>query len=170
MAVADHATATGLVNLATMQSQKRLDLRLDRLHHVAGLVAVEAHQPVRLVEPMLADQRRALQRQHGAGIGDRREGAVIDAAQAEIVVEPARLAHDIGIGRRIGTDDHLSRLARGRETRSVLEALPRILRLDEIGLHLAHRAFDLARILVGRETGQAAVGRQQRLQNVGPVQ
>ena len=140
--------------------ERQVPIRLGRLHHLGGLVTVETHQPVGLVQPVFADQRRTLERQHCAGIGDRRESAVIDAAQAETVVQPAGLADDIGIGRGIGADDHLRRLARRGEARRVSEALARILQFADILLDLAHRAFDLARILVGREPRQPAVGRQ----------
>ena len=52
------------------------------------LEAVEAQQPVGLVEPVLAHQRRRLQRQPGAGVRDRAEGRVVDPAQAVRGVEP----------------------------------------------------------------------------------
>ena len=79
---------------------------------------VEAHQPVGLVEPVLAHQRRALERQHRAGVGDRAEGRIIDAAQVEPVVEPAAFGHDVAVGRGVGADDHLGRLAGRREARA----------------------------------------------------
>ena len=44
--------------------------------------AVEAHQPVGLVQPVLAHQRRRLQRQRARRIGDRAEGRVVDALAA----------------------------------------------------------------------------------------
>ena len=43
--------------------------------------AVEAQQPVGLVEAVLALERRRLDRQRGAGLGDRAEGGIVDAAQ-----------------------------------------------------------------------------------------
>ena len=43
--------------------------------------SVEPHQPVRLIQPMLAHQRGGAWRQHGARIGDRAECGVVDAAQ-----------------------------------------------------------------------------------------
>ncbi len=140
--------------------ERQVAVGLGRLHHFDRLVAVEPHQPVGLVKPVFADQRRAFQRQHRAGIGDRREGAVIDAAQAEIVIQPARLADDVRIGRGIGPDDHLRRLARGGEARRVLEALSGVFQFAYVALDPAHRAFDLPRILVRREPGEPAVGRQ----------
>ena len=56
--------------------------------------AVEAQQPVGLVEAVLALQRRRLERQRRAGLGDRAEGRVIDAPQAEAVVERALAVED----------------------------------------------------------------------------
>ncbi len=43
--------------------------------------AVEAQQPVGLVEPVLAHQRRLDQRQDAAGVGDRAEGGIVHARQ-----------------------------------------------------------------------------------------
>lgn len=109
---------------------------------------------------MLTDQRGALKRQHGRGIGNRREGRIIDPAQAVGVVEAAGLADDIGIGRGIGSDDHLGRLPGGGEARRVAEALLLVPGLADGLLHPAHRALDAACILVGRETSEAGIGWQ----------
>ena len=67
-------------------------LVIRRALHLLRRKAVEAHQPVGLVQAMFAHQRRTLERQHGACVGDRREGRIIDAAKPEPVVERARLA------------------------------------------------------------------------------
>ena len=56
--------------------------------------AVEPQQPVRLVEPMLAHQRRTDQRQRGRAVGDGRERGVVDALQPVGRVEPRRLPED----------------------------------------------------------------------------
>ena len=53
----------------------------------AGGKTVKPHQPVGLVEPVLADQRRRRQRQSAAGVGDRAEGGVVDALQLVGAVE-----------------------------------------------------------------------------------
>ena len=63
--------------------ERSMPSRVGRALHLRRREAVEAHQPVGLVEAVLADQRRALQRQHGARVGDRGEGRIIDAAQAD---------------------------------------------------------------------------------------
>ena len=79
--------------------------------------AIEAHQPIRLVEPVFTHHRRRLQRQERRGIRNRAEGRVVNPAHAVSAVK-------IGAGRQngdviggIGTDDHLRALTRGREAR-----------------------------------------------------
>ena len=42
----------------------------------------------------------------------------------------------------------------------MFELLARIFQLGDVAGHLAHRPFDLSGILVRREAGQAAIGRQ----------
>jgi hypothetical protein len=49
--------------------------------------AVVAQQPVGLVEPVLALERRRLQGQERRGLGDRREGGVVDPGEPVTVVE-----------------------------------------------------------------------------------
>ena len=59
----------------------------------------------------------ALQRQHGARIRDGAERRIIDAAQPVPVIERRRARDDIPVGRGIGADDHLRRLAGSRSVR-----------------------------------------------------
>ncbi len=79
--------------LAVAQRPGELRIHVQRQHAVividdlVGVEAVEAHQPVGLIQPMLADQRRGAQRQRTAGIGDRAEGGVIDTLE---IVGPVR--------------------------------------------------------------------------------
>ena len=87
-----------------------------RARHLARGIAVKAHHPVGLVEPVLAEQRRADERQHGARIRDRRESRIIDPAQAETVVERGGSSDDGGVRRGIRAHDHLRGLAGGGET------------------------------------------------------
>ena len=86
-----------------------------RGHQLAGLEAVEAHQPVGLVQPVLAHQRRGDQRQLGAGVGDGAERRVVDAAQAVAAVEAGAGEDDVAIVRRVGADDHLRAVPAGRK-------------------------------------------------------
>ena len=109
---------------------------------------------------MLAQQGRALERQHGGGIGDRREGAVIDAPQPEGAIEPARLADDRRVIGIIRTDNHLGRLPGRGKARSRFEPLARILRLDNRGLDRVHCPFDRRRVLVWCQPGQPGHGWQ----------
>ena len=48
------------------------------------VVTVEAHEPVGLVEAMLADERRGLEGETGGGVGDGAEGGVVNAAELEV--------------------------------------------------------------------------------------
>jgi hypothetical protein len=96
-----------------------------RLHHLRRLEAVEAHQPVRLVEPVLAHQRRALERQDRACVRDRAEGGIIDAPKREAVVE--RLAvPTISLSLRCPRRRSSASTGRRREARRRLEPLLRI--------------------------------------------
>lgn len=48
------------------------------------VVTVEAHEPVGLVEAMLADERRGLEGETGGGVRDGAEGGVVNAAELEV--------------------------------------------------------------------------------------
>src|SRR3546814_4507312 len=99
-------------------------------------IAVEAHHPVGLVEPMFAHQRRTLQGQHAAGRGDGGEGAVIDPPQPVPAVERTGPPDDGAVVRLVRADDHLGGLAgrgearrmgvRSEEHTSELQSLMRI--------------------------------------------
>ena len=64
--------------------------------------AVEAHQPVGLVEAVLAHQRRRLQRQRARCVGDRAERRVVDAPQPVRAVE-RRAGRRGSRGRRVAS-------------------------------------------------------------------
>ena len=57
---------------------------------LANVESVKAHQPVGLIEPMLADERRRDERQLARGIGNRAERGIIDAPQPLLAVERRR--------------------------------------------------------------------------------
>lgn len=72
--------------IAVAQRPGELWIDVERQHgavvdDLADVKTVEPHEPVGLVEPVLAQQWRLYQRQRAAGIGDRAEGGVIDAPQ-----------------------------------------------------------------------------------------
>ena len=74
--------------LAVRQRPGQLRIHVERQHAArppptisSCRKAVEAHQPVGLVQAVLAQQRRRLQRQRARRIGDRAEGRVVDALQ-----------------------------------------------------------------------------------------
>src|SRR6185312_2404353 len=53
----------------------------------AGIETIEAHQPVGLIKPVLANQRRRPQRQRAAAVRDRAERGIIDALELVGAVE-----------------------------------------------------------------------------------
>ena len=70
--------------VAVAQRPGELWIDVERQHRavvddLTDIETVEPHQPVGLVEPMLAQQGRLNQRQSAAGIGDRAKGGVVDA-------------------------------------------------------------------------------------------
>src|SRR3546814_9846432 len=78
--------------------------------------------------PVLAHQRRPHRRQVAARIGNRAVRRIIDAAELISRIEIRRGLQYIVVARRIGADDHLGRLPRGRseEHTSELQSLMRI--------------------------------------------
>ena len=109
---------------------------------------------------MLAHQRRALQWQHCTSFGDRTERGIVYAAQSEAIVQPRRLADDVAVGRGVGTDDHLGRLAGRGELRRRAVSLPRVARVHDRRLGVGHRALDPANVLLGRQPLEPPDGRQ----------
>ena len=109
---------------------------------------------------MLADQRRALQRQHRTCIGNRAERRIIHAPQPVLRIKSARPANDRRIRSAVRPDDHLGRLPGGRELRRRAVAASRIARVGDRGFEPAHRPLDLRRRLVGGEPREPGLGRQ----------
>ena len=140
--------------------ERQHPVRARRLLHFIWTIAIEPHQPVRLIEPVFPDQGRTFERQDRAGIGNRAEGRVIDPTQAVLPVKRAGPAHDLGIACPVRADDHLGRLPGRSKARSRTEAPPRVLRLDNRAFEIAHRAFDHSRVLVWRQPGQPGNGGQ----------
>ena len=137
--------------------------------------AVVAHQPVGLVEAVLARQRRRLQRQGRRGVGNGAERRVVHAAQAVGAVQPGAGREDGAIVGGVRADDHLGALPRGRE-RCGRTAAGRyaghrdglggrcLFRLRACLVDLRpqprHRAADGLGVLLGGERGQALHRRQ----------
>ena len=148
------------------------------VQHAAGRVGrdllhlecVEAQQPVGLVQPMLALQRRRDRRQCLGRVRDRTEGGVIDPAHAVVAVQAIRREQDVAVVGPVRADDHLRALAGGREARRARLAdgrgdagigrLARLLRLLDAPAQLAHRAADAGLRLLRGEPLQPALGRQ----------
>ena len=101
-----------------------LRVHVERQHASRGIghdfvvrKAVKADQPVGLVEPVFAYQRRLAQRQAGGCIGDRTEGRVVDAAQLVGAVERGGGLQNRAVAGGVSADDHLRALAAGRKPR-----------------------------------------------------
>ena len=84
-----------------------------------GGKAVEAEQPVGLIEAMLPQQRRRGERREAAVAGARNIGGVVDPLQFQLVVQPLRQGDDIAVALRRGADDQLGTLpGRGKAGRT----------------------------------------------------
>jgi hypothetical protein len=79
--------------------------------------AVKAHQPVGLVQPVLAHCGRRGQRQGARGVGDGAEGRVVHPPQPVRAVQPRAGGEDGAVVRRIGPHDHLRALPARRKQR-----------------------------------------------------
>ena len=121
---------------------------------------VVAHQPVGLIEPVLAHQGRPAQGKVPRGVRDRAERGVIDALQPIGRVERGGTGDDVPVPGVVGADDHLGALAGRSEARGAAR-LPLLLdQLVEAKAKAAHRGADDACVLLGREAGERLVDRQ----------
>ena len=143
-------------SFGSMSSGSMPSLLVDDL---AGVEAVEPHQPVGLIEPVLAHQRRRCQRQRAAGIGDRAEGGVIDALEPVGAVEIGAGVEDGLVVGAVGADDHLRALAGRREARRLClrRRLAGFLGFIELQPQPAHGAADRAHVLFRREFCEAVL-------------
>ena len=82
---------------------------------LGGLEAVEADEPVGLVEAVLADEGGGLEGEAGVGLGVGAEAGVVDAAELVVGVEAGGGGEDVAVGGGGGADDHLGGLAGGGE-------------------------------------------------------
>ncbi len=139
----------------------RVDIEREHTRCVGGandigrLKAVKAHQPVGLIEPVLAHQRRALEGKHSACVRNGRESRVIDPPEREPFVKPACAHHDVAVVRTVGAHDHLGRLPGRCKGGGGFEAFGGILAVNNGRLHPAHGAFDARCVLFGRKPLQA---------------
>ncbi len=105
------------------QGPGQLGVRLEvqvgllRADQFAGGEAVEAHEPVGLVEAVLADQGWRCLGQQRVGLGHRAECRVVHAFEPVSAVQAAGGFEDVEVGGWAGADDHLGGLAGGRERR-----------------------------------------------------
>ncbi len=138
------------------------ELGVDREIEIAGRVrlefgcceAVVPHEPIGLIQPVLAHQRRMVGRQAGGGVRDRAERTVVDPAQAICAVEVGAHGQDVAVRTGVGADDHLRALTGGGEARAAAVGLG----LVDAQAHAAHGAADAGQVLLGGEGGEAAFG------------
>ena len=137
--------------------------------------AIKTHEPVSLVQPVLAQQRRGLQGQIGRSIGDGAKGRVVHAPQARALVEVAAGAQNSRIAGTIGPHNHLRALSARCIARRfgpahallgqgnhgmrglLLALLPGCRYMPS---HIAHGGLNLHRIFLGCQLTQALLGRQ----------
>ena len=148
-----------------------------RRRDLVGLEAVEAHQPVGLVQPVLAHQRRRLQRQRRGGIGDRAEGRVVDALEPVGAVQlragaPGWCASSVAsaptiicvlwpAGANCGAAARRARAPRHRRRSAWRRRLARCaLRVVDVHAQPRHRALDGRAVLLAAPAlpGPASVG------------
>ena len=122
--------------------------------------AIEAHQPVGLVKPVLAHQRRLLQGQGRRRIRDRAEGGIIDAPQMIAAIEPRAGVQDAVVGGLVGADDHLRRLAARRKAFALLGPQRRLGLFLHLPAQPRHGKADRFRLLLRRQPLHAFIGRQ----------
>ena len=169
--------------LAVRQRPGQLGVHVQRQHaHLRGgndLIvgeAVKAHQPVGLVQPVLAHRGRRGQRQGARGVGDGAEGRVVHPPQPVHAIQPCAGGEDGAVVRRIGPHDHLRALparrkqrrtgpTRGARLRHRHDGLCGLLlagraRLANVHRHAGHGPVDGGAVFLRRQ-GREALGRGQ---------
>ena len=130
---------------------------------LVGVEAVEAQQPVGLIQPVFAHQRRLDQRQRRGRIGDRARRPSNRRAAADSRHRAASRSSGSSRRRRIGADDHLRRLPGRREARraSLPVCVSSLARLLDPSRDLRHGACGSSRgVFSGAKRASAGVGRQ----------
>ena len=146
-------------------SQFRINLKIkvpvccDR-GNLVELKIIKSQQPIRLIEPVFALQRRPDQGQFRRAVGDRRESRIIHPLQFIAGIEPRGLAQNGRIIRPIRTDDHLRRLPRGREPWRALAGMGFVFRHLLAQPEIGHRLADLVRLLLGCVLLNGGIGGQ----------
>ena len=128
----------------------QVEVRVLRIENFIVAEVVESHEPVRLVEPVFANQRR-LGGQCGQALVriDRHVARKVDALQALLLVEARRKREYLEVGLAGCPHDHLRALPRRQEARRV--APPRTAVFDLAFGEVVHGAIDGAVVLFGSE-------------------
>ncbi|MNV44161.1 hypothetical protein D3C71_1359100 [compost metagenome] len=143
--------------LAVRQRPGQLGVHVQRQHALLrcrhDLVvgeAVKAHQPVGLVQPVLAHRGWRGQRQGAGRVGDGAEGRVVHAPQPVHAIQPGAGGEDDAVAGGIGPHDHLRALPAWREVRHAGPAR---------GARLRHGHDGLRRLFLARGAGFSNVHR-----------
>ena len=129
-----------------------MKVRVRVVQNFVGREVIKAHQPVGLIEPVLAQERRARGQRGQAAVAHHRHiGREEHALEAVFFVERAGQPDDltVGFGRR--ADDHLRALSGWGEAGRVPVERHFVLRLFDAVGDLSHRAQHVLAALVGRK-------------------
>ena len=144
----------------------RVDLEVEvgggAVYDLVGAEAVEAHQPVGLIEAILADEGHAAD---GGGqacvVGvEGHVTRIIDASHARPTVEGGGDAEDVVVGLGRGADDDLCALSGGHEAWCVAKLAAVFLTLQHALADVTHRGEDALEVLVRGHAAEALFGGQ----------
>ncbi len=124
------------------------------------LESVKTNQPVGLVKPMFAHERRCDQRQLAGRTRNGTEGGVINAAQFEFRIQGRGTVQDRLVSGIRGANDHLRALSRRGESRAARALLSLFVAGIDAVLDRAHRALNAFEVFFRRELRQVSGPRQ----------
>lgn len=111
-----------------------------------GFEAVEAHEPIGLIEAVFAEERWWLEGEDFGGLGDGAEGGVVDAAEFVVSVEVVGAGEEIGVGGLVGADDDLGALA-GGVAEFFVAVFPAVVGFIEFVADVAHGGLGAGEVL-----------------------
>ena len=123
-----------------------------------GFEAIEADEPVRLVEAVFAHEWSCGEWKAGVCLGVGAEAGVVDALEAEAGVERVGALDDFTIGGLCGSYNHLCGLAGGSEPGRGADAAAIFIELGLAGVDLAHCGLDDRGLFLGRKLDEVMLG------------
>ncbi|MNI54715.1 hypothetical protein D3C73_1096220 [compost metagenome] len=121
---------------AALGIEQRIEVRGGFIEQLLGLKSVEAQQPVRLIQPVLPEQRRlGIQGGQQRVLDDRGIGGIENPLQLILFVQAFRKVQNLIIRIRRCADDHLCALSCRCEARSMIV-------LNEVGAVLGNLILD----------------------------